>query len=230
MALQHLWFPRTASGWLNHAMAAPLFVDPSFLGAFPSSARADAEMTMGAFSQPLHPTPSRLIQDTNQQVEGFYPAIYVHGEPLQVPYRHYYEWPSEERTKGLTATQRLIFACWMSRSHDGRVRQRALSLILPSEVAWTIPFVIQLCGEYVIEIGFDILNFVKASLPKRPAMLSEYAWFVRGNPEFMSITRQRTISYWLDDYQYQLRQEQYPQFLATEALTELAAAPALGDR
>ena len=82
MALQHLWFPRTASGWLNHAMAAPLFVDPSLLGAFPSSARADAEMTMGAFSQPLHPTPSRLIQDTNQQAEGFYPAIYVHGEPL----------------------------------------------------------------------------------------------------------------------------------------------------
>ena len=125
--------------------------------------------------------------------------------------------------------QRLILACWMSRSHDGRVRQRALSLILPLDVAWTIPFVIQLCGEYVIEIGFDILNFVKTSLPRRPAMLNEYARFVRANPEFMSITRQRTVSYWLDDYQHQLRQDQYPQFLAAEALTELAAEPALGD-
>lgn len=210
-------------------MAAPLFDEPTFLPAFPHSVRADAEVTMRTLSQPLHATPNTLIQDTNQQPASFYPAIYVHGERLQVPYRHYYKWPSEERTKALNVRQQLILACWMSRNHDGRVRQRALSQILPSDAAWTIPFVIQLCGEYVIEIGFDILNFVTASLPMRPTLLNEYAQFVRANPEFMSITRQRTVSYWLDDYRHQLRQDQYPQFLAVEALTELAADPALGD-
>jgi hypothetical protein len=211
-------------------MAAPLFEDPMLLRAFPKSVRADAEVTMRALSRPLQATPSTLIQDTNQQPAGFYPAIYVHGELLQVPYRHYYEWPSKDRTKDLTARQQLILACWMSRNHDGRVRQRALSLVLPSDASWTIPFVIQLCGEYVIEIGFDILDFLKSSLPVRPVMLSEYARFVRNNPEFMSITRQRTVSYWLDYYQHQLRQDQYPQFLAVEALTELAAEPALREQ
>ena len=130
--------------------------------------------------------------------------------------------------KDLTATQRLIFACWMSTKPRRPGPTTGSVSILPSEVAWTIPFVIQLCGEYVIEIGFDILNFVKAFLLRRPAMLSEYAWFGRGNPEFMSITRQRTISYWLDDYQYQLRQEQYPQFYAHRGPYRVSGRAGLG--
>lgn len=136
---------------------------------------------MRTLDRPKIATTADLIQDTNWHV-AFYPEIYVQGELLQIPYRTYCERPGEERTGDLTAAQQLILACWMSRHHDGRVRQQALSLVLEANAPWTIPFVIQLCGEYVIEIGSDVLTFVTTSLPERPALRKAYAVFVHETP------------------------------------------------
>jgi hypothetical protein len=209
-------------------MVASSFVDPLLLRAIPESARADAVVAMGALGRPRFPTHVALIQDTNHHV-GYYPGIRVQGEVVRVPYRIYYDWPSNEQKRDFTTTQLLILACWMSRHHNGRLRQKALRQILRADVdvAWTIPFVIQLCGEYVIEIGSDVLAFVTNSLPTRPDLRRDYAQFVRDNPEFMSITRQRTVSYWLEYHRRQLPKDQYPQFQAAEALAALASEPLL---
>lgn len=204
-------------------MVASSFVDPLLLRAIPESVRADAKVAMGALGPPRFPTHVALIQDTNHHV-GFYPGIRVQWEVVRVPYRIYYKWPSKERTKHFTTTQLLILACWMTRHHDGKLRQKALRQILRADVdmAWTIPFVIQLCGEYVIEIGSDVLAFVTNSLPTRPNLQRDYAQFVRDNPEFISITRQRTVSYWLEYHRPQFPKDRYPPFRAAEALAALA--------
>ncbi|HSO90168.1 MAG TPA: hypothetical protein VLR70_03360 [Arthrobacter sp.] len=97
-------------------------------------------------------TSAGLIQDTNRHVAD-YPEIHVDGELMPIPYRMHYSWPDEDVTLHLTSDQRLVPACWMSRHHARRVRQRALALILASNVPWTAPFVVQLCGEDVIELG-----------------------------------------------------------------------------
>jgi hypothetical protein len=125
--------------------------------------------------------------------------------------------------------QQLIIACWMSRHNNGKLRQKALRQILRAdvEVAWTIPFVMQLCGEYVIEIGSDVLAFVTNSLPTRPNLRRDYAQFVRDNPEFIGITRQRAESYWLAYHRHQLPKDQYPQFQAIEALAAPTPEPLL---
>jgi hypothetical protein len=207
-------------------MVASSFVDPLLLQAIPESARADAKVAMGALGPPRFLTRAVLIQDTNHHV-GFYPDIRVQGEVVRVPYRISHKWPSKERTKDFSRTQLLILDCWLSRHNNGKLRQKALSRILKTDVdvAWTIPFVIQLCGEYVIEIGSDVLAFVTDSLPMRPSLQRDYAQFVRDNPEFMSITRQRTVSYWLAYHRWELPQDQYPPFRAVETLAALASEP-----
>lgn len=209
-------------------MVASSFVDPLLLGAIPKSARADAKVAMGALGPPRLATHLALIQDTNHHID-FYPDISVQGEVVRVPYRIYYKWPSRERTNGFTTAQLLILACWMSRHHDGKLRQKALSRILRADldVAWTVPFVIQLLGEYVIEIGTDVLEFITNVLPTRPELQRRYAQFVRDNPEFISITRQRAVSYWLEYHRHQLPQDQYPPFQAVEALAALVSEPLL---
>lgn len=151
-----------------------------------------------------------------------YPEIHVAGELMQVPYRMYYSWPDEDMTLHLTPDERLVLACWMSRHHDGRIRQRALSLILASNAPWTIPFVIQLCGEYVIELGEDVLAFLTRDLPDRPVLQRAYKQFANENPQFISLTEQRAASYWSDDYRTKMARDEYPQVAALKTLARLS--------
>jgi hypothetical protein len=115
------------------------FKDPLLLRAIPMCARPAAQVTMGVLDRPEFRTDSDLIQDTSWHVAD-YPEIHVAGELMQIPYRMHYSWPDDDMTSRLTPDERLVLACWMSRHHDGRVRQRALSLIFVSNAPWTIPF------------------------------------------------------------------------------------------
>lgn len=53
-----------------------------------------------------------------------------------------------------------------------------------------MPFVVHLCGEYVIEI----LAEIEASLPSMDQCV--YGAFFRENPDFLKRTHDRMISYW----------------------------------
>ena len=110
----------------------------------------------------------------------------------------------------------------MPRHHDGRVRHKALPQILASNAPWTIPFVLQLCGEYVIELGEDVLTSLTRDLPDRPALQKAYKHFAQENPEFISLTEQRAASYWLDDCRTEMTQGDYPQMAALKTLARLS--------
>ena len=74
-----------------------------------------------------------------------------------------------------------ILHCIYSRHHDGFVRQRHIEAVLDSTHPWVIPYVIQLIGEYVIEIVQAVqrsLGDLRTGDPRR----AQYRHFVRSNP------------------------------------------------
>jgi hypothetical protein len=87
-------------------------------------------------------------------------------------------------------TLRPAAQCLRTRSTDGYERQASLQYILPLNEPWSIPFVVLLAGEYVVEIIDDML----ASLPL--LNVEAYIEFVRENRGMMRLLRSKATSYW----------------------------------
>ncbi|MEU6067512.1 hypothetical protein ABZ864_24265 [Streptomyces sp. NPDC047082] len=79
-------------------------------------------------------------------------SVDVGDEAVAIPYRIYLDEPPVEVVRSLTAMQRAILHCLYSRYSDGLVRQRHLEQIVSLDTPWVVPFVVQLVGEYVLEI------------------------------------------------------------------------------
>nr|WP_202501609.1 hypothetical protein [Streptomyces sp. SID5785] len=123
-------------------------------------------------------------------------AVDVQGETVLVPSRIYPDEPAAPAVGRLTPVQQVILHCLYSRHHDGRVRQRHVERILPSNAAWVAPFVVQLAGEYVVEI----IDAVRRGLPELVTPGSDqcrlYGEFLARNPAFLALTERRVVSYW----------------------------------
>lgn len=115
--------------------------------------------------------------------------VRVGEEELIIPYR-IYDLGYETAFDYLSETQSLLYSCLLTRHHDGHVRQRQLERILSVHAPWIVPFVLQLTGEYVIQI----LETVEAHLPKFDPAL--YGRFIRDNQAYFQTTQARMISYW----------------------------------
>jgi hypothetical protein len=145
-------------------------------------------------------------------------SVSIRGESVGLLGRLYSPVADEAGTH-LTERQRLIRACLYSRHHDGFVRERQIPALTGDE-PWLPHFVLQLVGEYVIEICQSILDNIDA-IPR-----TAYEAFAAENPEFMAITRSRVVSYY---YLYYVRPRgfvEYPgyRFLSALGLWEGPAA------
>lgn len=112
------------------------------------------------------------------------------GEPLYIPARVYFREPGEDVRSRLSVEQQHLLACIYSRHHSGFVREANLRRIIRAEVPWGAPYVVQLIGEYVLEILQVIAE--NADVLDR----AMYRDFVAENPALLALTRQRAISYW----------------------------------
>ncbi|CAN5383344.1 hypothetical protein BH10PSE3_BH10PSE3_37490 [soil metagenome] len=137
-------------------------------------------------------------------------------ETLAIPPRIYQD---ETELRGRYADHSQILDSLLTRHHDGFVRARALARILSSTPeTWTFPFVIELMGEYVVEIlqqiedGFEHLN------------LEACTHFLTDNPAFLALTRQRVMSYW-DCYYRAISRQDYVGFRLIRRLEALAPPP-----
>ena len=169
----------------------------------------------------LQPAASALLRtlaaaEFAPALQGF--QVRVRGEPLSAPYRVYYS-PPELRSAiaGASGDTRTLAFCLGTRHHDGYVREECLRQLVGSDRPWVVPFLVQLLGEYVIEI----VEVVAAAIPETdPAQLADFA---RENPAFMATTRRRVTSYW--DCYYRDRfpaLQSYPAFTALEALEQIS--------
>lgn len=118
-------------------------------------------------------------------------VVNVDGETLRIPYRVYYDPDLLRRELGNSqAAARLILLCLGTRHYDGYLRQECLRELLNIESPWLIPYVVQLAGEYVVEIVEDV---VKAICGYDPARLRP---FVLANPAYLKTLERRVTSYW----------------------------------
>ncbi len=147
--------------------------------AFPSAATADLNLALGIIDE------DRL--GPSEQDIG---PVVVNGETLHIPARIHSRNPGPRSIAALTAPARTIVHCLFTRHHDGHVREAHLREVISSPHDWVPPYVVQILGEYVIEI----INVVSENI----GYLSQeiYARFVTENPAFMTLTRHRAISYW----------------------------------
>ncbi|HNY32999.1 MAG TPA: hypothetical protein PKO15_19130 [Fibrobacteria bacterium] len=116
--------------------------------------------------------------------------ITLRGETVRIPARIYLPEPSQTTIGLLTERQRQILLCLFTRHVDGFVRERMVKPLLAQCTFWTVPFVVQLLGEYVLEI----LHVLKERL--RPDDETLFAEFLQENPRFWSLTGSRIGSYW----------------------------------
>ena len=76
----------------------------------------------------------------------------IENNPIEMPSRIYWEEHRLMKPKTLSQTSKTILACILTRHHNGYIREKYLIQIIDSNEYWTVPFLVQLLGEYVIEI------------------------------------------------------------------------------
>lgn len=146
------------------------------------------------------------------------PGLVLQGETLLIPHRIYNPEPSPGQVRGRVGDELTVLGCLYSRHHDGFVRQRSLAVMLRSRQPWVVPFVVQLLGEYVVEITVDVERFTRETLPRRPEQRRTFATFLAENPGYTRLTEQRATSYWSAYYR-----RQYPSVSTYPALRALRA-------
>jgi hypothetical protein len=148
--------------------------------AFPAAVRNDALIALSRFPEDLHKfnwhTFSVRVADQEVSI-----PVRVYHEPALIDWR-------------LSSLQRELADCLLTRHHNGYVRQGYLQRIVRSPNVWIPPFVVQLVGEYVIEI-LQVIDNNLGSLN-----LPIYEHFVQSNPEFIALTEHRVMSYWNENY------------------------------
>jgi hypothetical protein len=157
--------------------------------AFPAAMRSAALAALSTFPE----SPNR---------SGTF-SLWVEGEIVSIPGRIYHD-PSQIDIPNLSLIQREITNALLTRHADGFVRQHSLSKILSLKYMWIPPFVVQLVGEYVVEIVADIESAISSLDPH------QYGSFVRANPIFFTKTRQRAASYWDCYYRRRYDWASYP--------------------
>lgn len=151
--------------------------------AFPSGVGAVAERVAAAIPPSRFPAASPF-------------TVHIDAEEIRIPYRIYNTEPDPAITVEWSVAEQLMLDCIYTRHHDGHVRERRVKRILGATDPWVVPFVVQLVGEYVVEI-IEALNDGLRTLsdPDDPRR-SSYARFEQENPAFMQLTAARVTSYW----------------------------------
>lgn len=175
---------------------------PSLGKAFPRELRPEIEAIV-----PIIP-----VTDTLRSPDDVGP-VFLNGQRLHIPSRIYNPEPDASLIERLSSIEEQILACLYTRHHDGHVRERALGRILDSNQAWVAPFIVQLLGEYVLEI----VEIVYTHVSHTPQ--ESLTTFARENPLFMTLTAQRATCYWDCYHRARFRSlEDYPALRALRIL------------
>ena len=129
---------------------------------------------------------------TSMKIDTF--EVLIDGETINIPNRLYVDFPLPSTC---TDSQKLVWSCLYSRMSDGFVRERFLKEIIFTDNPYVVPYVIQFCGEYVLEI----IEIIHSNLNKLNHRM--YQDFIVANPAFIFKTKQRAVSYWNCAFQHE---------------------------
>jgi len=163
--------------------------DGSLRDAFPQNLADEVHAVLAVMSETRTPYASPFSVD-------------VSGETVTIPYRMNQDEPPSDAVRSLTARQRRILHCLYSRHGDGLVRQRHLEQVVRSDEPWVVPFVMQLVGEYVLEI-VEAIQHGLSDLPfEHSVQRLLYGDFIARNPAFFATIERRVVSYWSCYYRW----------------------------
>ncbi|MCX5562841.1 hypothetical protein [Streptomyces sp. NBC_00038] len=167
----------------------PSNVAHALVAAFPTRLAGDVQSVLAVLPEARLPPTSPFEVD-------------VQGETVVIPSRIYNAEPGADLERALAGTQQVILHCLYSRHSDGRVRQRHLEQIVASGEPWVVPFVVQLAGEYVLEILEAIGRGLPGLTVPGSAQRRLYGEFIARNPAFFARTERRVVSYWSCYYRW----------------------------
>ncbi|WP_369174348.1 hypothetical protein AB5J49_43215 [Streptomyces sp. R28] len=151
--------------------------------AFPAALASDAEAVLA------------VMPDSRLQPHASF-SVAVEDQQLLIPGRLYNDEPAPDAVASLSSRQQQLLHCLYSRHCDGVVRQRHLEKVVGSTDPWVVPFVVQLVGEYVLEILVVICDELRdLATPGTRGHLA-YGQFIVDNPAFFARTQRRVVSYW----------------------------------
>jgi hypothetical protein len=162
-------------------------INMGLVTAFPAELREHALAALDTFPEPEHP-PFGMF------------SVKVTGQLVEIPYRLYHS-PGLIVSEHLSNLETNLADCLLTRHHNGLVRQKHLKRIIHLTHSWVPPFIVQLLGEYVVEI-IAVINDNLSTLDR-----SRYRDFLLDNQDFFDQTAQRVSSYWHCYYRDQNRQD-----------------------
>lgn len=122
------------------------------------------------------------------------------NEVIRFPYRIYFIDNSDEVLDSLNEQQKMILHCIYSRSCEGFVRQRHIHSLLQMDYEdWTIPYIVKICDEYVVEIIEMTYEVLKDQDTERIQN------FCSENREAFCKSYNRMISYWNEFYRHKYK-------------------------
>ncbi|MDR2204898.1 MAG: hypothetical protein LBE36_01895 [Flavobacteriaceae bacterium] len=111
-------------------------------------------------------------------------------------YRIYFHEPTPELENELTERQKQILNCIYTRHHNGYIREKRLKNLFGSDHEWILPFKLQLLGEYVIEILFELDKHITDE------NIQQYKQLTLNNRKYWEQTKGKMASYWNEYYRY----------------------------
>ncbi|WP_343566501.1 hypothetical protein [Sphingobacterium sp.] len=125
------------------------------------------------------------------------------GQAQQFPYR-IYATTTKNKLEALTSFEELSL---MTRHQDGYIREIAIVKLMRLFPLESIPYLVQLLGEYVLEIHFAIIAQIT---PQQRFWVNN---FFTENAMFEKTIRSRIASYWNCYYRFNyLKLNDYPAF------------------
>ncbi|WP_152446892.1 hypothetical protein [Janthinobacterium sp. HH01] len=176
----------------------------------------------------LHAFPSALAEKVEYAVQLLTPSqmhsasdtvisVRLAAENLSIPYRVYYDKQQLLNCANSSGSVALIALCLGTRHYDGYLRELCLRRLLLVEESWIAPFVIQLLGEYVIEVVQPIHERFLDGVEKK------YQDFFCENVKYCEYLVCRAVSYWNEYYRGRFpKHKDYPAVKALAALQSAA--------
>ena len=118
------------------------------------------------------------------------------GELTFFIYRIYFNEPSPEVENELTETQKQILNCIYTRHYNGYIREKRLKNLFGFDHGWILPYKLQLLGEYVMEILFELDKHITDK------NIQQYKQLTLNNRKYWEQTKSRMGSYWNEHYRY----------------------------
>ncbi len=129
--------------------------------------------------------------------------VFWQGNKIAFPNRDYDE---VSKSEAQTATNLEKLSLY-TRHHNGHIREIAISTLMQKFPKESIPFIVQLLGEFVVEIH---LRIIKEITSDQRNWLQE---FLKENPRFAQTIQSRIASYWDCYYRNQyLKLKDYPAY------------------